>query len=174
METRIYVSDKIQKNYKKVTLNELPRESDMNQYPNSWNANYVPISGKRCWVITHSITRYTLIISDVRADKIVNFRELFSDCMINQLNKKHVIDPNEIQRFIGAMKFHPTNGDRSCIAYLNKRIEDLSYWKSELDELSGTIGSNMNEIGTKLLNGKSKYIHPTEEMLNLINGAKFD
>jgi hypothetical protein len=170
METRIYVSDKIRKNYKKLPLNEIPREGEIELHQNSWNANYVAIFGKRCWVVTHLITRYTILIPDIKSDKLQNFRDFFIESMTNQLLKKQYVDPDKIQRFIGDVKFYSTNGDRSCISYINKRIEDLQYWKSEIETFSfDTIGSSLNDIGSKLIDGKSKYIRPTEEILNLID-----
>ncbi len=122
MKTRIYVSDKIRKNYKKLSVNELPEKTEMQSHQNSWNAHYVAIFGKRCWVVTHSITRYTVIVPDVKAERLNNFRYFFLDNMINQLIKKHLVDPEKIQKFIGDIEFYTTNGDRSCIAYINKRI----------------------------------------------------
>ena len=89
---------------------------------------------------------------------------------MNQLIKNQKVDSDKIQRFIGEVTFYSTNGDRSCIAYINKRIEDLQYWKSEVGTFSfDTIGSNLNDLGSKLIDGKSQYIRPTEEMLNLID-----
>ena len=173
MKTRIYVSDKIRKNYKKLSVNGLPEKTDMQSHQNSWNAHYVTIFGKRCWVVTHSITRYTVIVPDVKAERLNNFRFFFLDNMINQLIKKHLVDPEKIQEFIGDFEFYPTNGDRSCIAYINKRIEDIDYWKYEVDDFDDfpfwMMGSNFNDLGSKLIDGRSKYIRPTKEMLNLIN-----
>ena len=93
--------------------------------------------------------------------------------MINQLIKKHLVDPKKIKKFIGVIEFYKTNGDRSCISYINKRIEDIEYWKHEVDDLDNfpfwTIGSNFNDLGSKLIDGRSKNIRPTKEMLNMIN-----
>lgn len=170
METRIYVSDKIRKNYKKLFLNELPVKSDMEKHLNSWNANYVAILGKRCWVITHSITRYTVIVPDVKAIKLEKIRFFFLENFMNQLLETQNFEENLIQSFVGEFKFYPTNGDKSAIAYINKRIEDINYWKYELGDLPFSVaGSRINHLGTKLIDGKSKYIRPTEQMLDLIN-----
>lgn len=172
METWIYVSDKIRRNYKKMPLNQLPEKSDLENHPNSWNANYVAIFGKRCWVITHSMTRYTVIVPDVKASKLENFRFFFLEHFMNQLSETQRFETVIIQHFIGDIKFYPTNGDKSSIAYINKRIEDLNYWKYELGDLDlpfSVAGSRINHLGTKLIEGKSKYIRPTEQMLDLIN-----
>ena len=90
METRIYISNKIQKNYKKIVLNPLPEKSDMENHQNSWNANYIAIHGKKCWVLTHSQTRYTVIVPDIKVKAIENFLNYFLDNLINQLIKKHI------------------------------------------------------------------------------------
>jgi hypothetical protein len=170
---RIYLSEKIRKNYKKITVNELPEKIEIQSHQNSWNAHYVAIFGKRCWVVTHSITRYTVIVPDVKSDMLDDFRFFFLDNMINQLIKTHYVDADKIQKFIGKVEFYPTNGDRSCIAYINKRIEDLEYFKYQEDNFEDfpflMIGSDFNDLGSKLIDGKSKYIRPTEEILKLVN-----
>jgi len=173
MKTRIYVSEKIRKNYKKMIIKDLPEKIEMQSHQNSWNAHYVVIFGKRCWVVTNSITRYTVVIPDVKAEKLDNFRFFFLDNMINQLIKKHVVDPEKIQNFIGEIEFYPTNGDRSCIAYINKRIEDIEYWKLEVNNFVDfpfwMMGSNFNDLGSKLIDGKSRFIRPTLDMIKLVN-----
>jgi hypothetical protein len=170
---RIYLSEKIRKNYKKITVNELPEKIEIQSHQNSWNAHYVAIFGKRCWVVTHSITRYTVIVPDVKANMLDDLRFFFLDNLINQLIKTHYVDADKIQKFIGDVEFYPTNGDRSCIAYINKRIEDLEYFKYQVDNFEDfpflMIGSDFNDLGSKLIDGKSKYIRPTEEILKLVN-----
>jgi hypothetical protein len=132
----------------------------VNQY--SWNANYVAILGKKCWMITHTQTRYTVLVPDVTAKEIENLQILFFECLMNQLSLKQLVQPEQIRQFIGEIVFYPTNNDRSCIAYNNRRIEDISYWKSKFyhfqDIPFSKIGVSINEIGTKLTDGKSKFI----------------
>jgi hypothetical protein len=175
MTTRIYVSSKIQKSYKKLTLNDLPEKSGMLEHENSWNANYVPMFGKKCWIVTHTITRYTVIIPDVKAKNIEHFQSIFRENMINQLIKKYLINPDNVKEFIGEVKFYPTNGDRSTIAYNNQRMQDVSYWRYEFDSFEKIpfykIGSNINELGTRPNNGKLIYIDPSEEFLKWINSS---
>lgn len=173
MTTRIYVSSKIQKGYKKLVLNVLPEKADMFEHQNSWNANYVAMFGKKCWILTHTATRYTVIVPDVKAKDLGHFVSLFRENMINQLVNKQLINPDRITEFIGEVEFYPTNNDKSCISYNNQRQQDLNYWKYEyyaFDEIPfSKIGANINELGSILRGGKSVYIVPTEEFLNLIH-----
>lgn len=173
MITRIYVSNKIQKGYKKLVLNSLPDKSNLIEHHNSWNANYLAMFGKKCWLLTHTVTRYTVIVPDVKAKDLDGFLSMFRENMINQLIKKHQVNPGKVHAFIGEVEFYPTNNDKSCIAYNNQRIQDLNYWKYEFDEFDdlpfSRIGSNVNELGSILRNGKSIYIRPTKEFLGLIN-----
>jgi hypothetical protein len=173
MNTRIYVSSKIQKGYKKLVLNSLPDKADMLEHQNSWNANYVAMFGKKCWILTHTVTRYTVIVPDVKAKDLDRFVSMIRVHMINQLVKKHLINPDKVNAFIGEVEFYPTNNDKSCIAYNNQRQQDLNYWKYEFDSFDeiqfSRIGSSINEIGSILRDGKSVYIDPSEEFLHLIN-----
>ena len=173
MTTRIYVSSKIQKGYKKLLLNSLPGKSEILDHDNSWNANYIPMFGKKCWIVTHTITRYTVIIPDLKAKDIEHFQSIFRENIINQLIKKHLINPDMVNEFIGEVEFYPTNGDRSTIAYNNQRMQDVSYWRYEFGSFEEIpfckIGSNINEVGTRPDNGKLVYIDPSEEFLKWIN-----
>jgi hypothetical protein len=172
MITRIYVSNKIQKCYKKLVLNPLPEKSDMLSHQNSWNANYLPMFGRKCWILTHTLTRYTVIVPDVKAKDLDRFVSMVREHMINQLVKKQLINPDKVNAFIGELEFYPTNNDKSCIAYNNQRQQDLNYWKYEFDTFDeipfSKIGSNVNELGSILRNGESVYIEPSKEFLNLI------
>ncbi len=179
MTTRIYISAKIQKNYKKIVLNPLPDVANMQEHINSWNANYIPFLGKKCWLLTHTITRYTVIVPDITVKDLDQLLFLFQECIIQQLVQKHLINADRVLDLVGQIEFYPTNNDKSSIGYNNQRIQDLSYWKTtfhSFEEVSfSRLGANLNIIGTRLNHGKSQYIYPTEEFLSLINkpNAKF-
>lgn len=173
MITRIYVSAKIQKGYKKLVLNSLPDKVDMITHHNSWNANYVALFGKKCWLLTHTLTRYTVILPELRAKELDDFASLFREHLINQLVQQHLFNPDKVNEFIGEVVFYPTNNDKSCIAYNNQRQQELNYWKYEFDTFDeipfSKIGSTINELGSIRKDGKSVYIDPAKEFLNLIH-----
>lgn len=181
METRIYVSDKIKKVYRRLTLKPLPEKTEMKSHNNSWNAHYLPIENKKCWIITHTKTRYTVVIPDVSAEKATDLRWWFMDQIINQylnddkrINFAENVNPNRFEDFFGDFEFYPTNNDKSCIAYVNKRIEDLEWYKYQ-GGYHGipfySYGAWINHFGTMKRNGKSEYIEPVKEMLELIKAS---
>jgi hypothetical protein len=133
MTTRIYVSNKIQKGYKKLVLNALPNKSEMLENQNSWNANYVAIFGRKCWLLTHTLTRYTVIVPDVKVKDTDRFLSILIESIIGQLKIKNIINPDKVYEFIEEVEFYPTNNDRSTIAYNNQRMQDVNYWKFEFD-----------------------------------------
>lgn len=175
MTTRIYVSNKIQKGYKKLVLNALPNKSEMLENQNSWNANYVAIFGRKCWLLTHTLTRYTVIVPDVKVKDTDRFLSILIESIIGQLKIKNIINPDKVYEFIEEVEFYPTNNDRSTIAYNNQRMQDVNYWKFEFDSFEefsfSMIGSNINEIGMRPTNGISEYIQPSVAFLSLINSC---
>lgn len=170
---RVFVSNKIKKGYKKIELKPLSYGSDLFD-ENSWNAHYVVFYGKKCWVLTHSDTRYTVIVPDVSAGKIADFRSLFLNSLIAQLAFLGTVNDELVDQFIGELEFYPTNGDRSCISNLNKRIFEISLWKDDTSCLSdfnfAKIAKGINHLCSKTINGKSCHIWPNEDFVNLLNG----
>jgi hypothetical protein len=79
METRIYVSEKIKRAYRSLEINPLPDKGEMECHNNSWNAHFTTVENKKCWVITHTKTRYTVVIPDVSAKKSKDLRYWFMD-----------------------------------------------------------------------------------------------
>lgn len=152
----------------------------MESHNNSWNANFVTISSKKCWVLTHSLTRYTVLLPDVTAKKMKSLRWWFMDQLINQyLKDDEKIDfaknvkPELFDSFFGDFTFYPTNNDRSCISYVNQRIMDLKWYKFgdyEYDDISFYgLGATINHICRMKREGKSEYIYPNRELLELVN-----
>ncbi|MBO6794126.1 MAG: hypothetical protein JJ895_09450 [Balneolaceae bacterium] len=180
METRIFVSGKIKKVYRRIDLKPLPEKEGLESHINSWNAHFLTIENKKCWLLTHTKTRYTVVLPDINANKIKSLRFSFLDQIMNQylkddnrINFEENVDPTKFEKFIGSFEFYPTNNDKSCIAYLNRRIEDLEWYKySEYDYEDipfYTLGATINHIGSMKRNGKSEWIKPNEEMLELID-----
>ena len=174
MNTRIYISHKIQRIYKSLLLNPLPEKTDMGQHQNSWNANYTAIYGKKCWLLTHSQTRYSIILPDIKVKDLALLQITIQKALFDQLFCKCPVDTQKIRDFIGTVQFYPTNNDRSTIAYNNRRIEDLNYLKSRYDcfeqiPFSSIGAKSLNEIGTMVRNGKSTFIHPTTDFLELLS-----
>lgn len=129
--------------------------------------------------MTHTKTRYTVVIPDVTVRKLKNLKWWFMDQIINQYLKEHdridfakEVDPREFDNFFGEIKFYKTNNDKSCIAYLNRRIEDLEWQKYSgrgYDDIPFyRFGARINQIGSIKRMGKSVWIVPVKEMLALI------
>lgn len=169
MQTIIHISKGIQKAYKKLTLNAPLKNHDPEAHPGVWNANCIPFLGKKCWILTHSITRYTILIPEVKAADVPNLRELIIRHMTDQLRIVHQVDPEKIERFIGEIAFFPTNGDRSCIAYMNQRIFELQCAYDYNEDFRFDItGSRLNHLTSKPIDGKSQFIRPSEWMIRFL------
>jgi len=182
MKTRIFVSGKIKKVYRGLEIKPLPEKKDMESHNNSWNAHFLAIENKKCWILTHTKTRYTVVIPDVTAKKAKDLKWWFMDQLINQYLKDDAridfaknVDPNQFNQFFGELEFYPTNNDKSCIAYMNRRIEDLEWHKYAEYGYDGIpfyrFGARINHFGTMKKNGKSENIEPVKDLLKLIKSS---
>jgi len=91
------------------------------------------------------------------------------------LNRKSDVDPIMLDEFIGEIKFFPTNNDKGNIGYTNQRIQDIGYLKevTPRNENVDIIGLNVsvNGIGTKIIDGKRKYIKPDMDFINMLESV---
>jgi hypothetical protein len=176
--TSIFVSRKIERVFKSLELKD--RKSLEGKF-NSWNAHYATLDRKKYWTITHSFSRYSVYLPDFKAKDLKYFREIFIDRIISQLrvskaeNKIQSFDPSAIDTFIGDVSFHKTNNDRSAVAYINKRIEELKYWYYYREDYSyislDTLAAHMNILGSKIIDGKNEFNYPTTEFLEIIHSS---
>jgi len=176
MKTRIYVSNKIKKVHRGLDLKSLPEKEDMLAHNNSWNANYLSYDGKKCWVLSHSKTRYTVVLPDLTAKKLKDLRWFFLDQIVNQYLKgfgmdrfEAQVDPYHFNSFFGDFEFYPTNNDKSCIGYVNQKIVALDWHKyvgRPFEDIPFyRFGAGLNKLGTMKREGKSVNIYPDKEML---------
>lgn len=180
MKTRIFVSGKIKSTYKGLDLQPLPNESGDDVPLNTWNAHFKTFERRKCWLVTHAASRYTVFIPDIRANMLKDFKHIFLDCLVNQLlntlyqDDLRVTDPDKIARFIGDIDFFPTNNDKGCMGTLNQRghefdacrfVNGLSFEEFSFQEM----GAISNWYATMKVNGKQQRINPVIELTTIIN-----
>ncbi len=178
METKLYCSHKLLNTYKSIKIEPLPSAEEQAYHMNSWNVNYLVYERKKIWFFVHSITRYTVLIPDVKASDLPVLRDrllLHLDKQFNTGVASHGpkgINLEKAESLIGPLKFHPTNNDKSCISYLNQRMESFRYYH-HMDMPYGEIdfdkvGANFSFICGMKRGNRSVNIYPSEEMHELI------
>lgn len=169
---KIFISNKLKKLYKTIPFSKVEEIGEIIPSENSWNADYTNVYGKKCLVMTHSLTRYTVIIPNFKVKDVKCFDEIFAANLENQISFKNEIDEKFILQFVKDLKFFPTNNDKGCIGSNNTRIQELEYYKENFQSFNefnfGKIASYLNEIVGKKVDGKLKYIHPNKEILKFI------
>lgn len=178
MKTIIHISNKIKNTYPNLIVHPLHEVIAMEDRKNTWNAHITFVHRKKCWVITHVLMRYTVITPDFTTASLSQFRELFIYRLTSQLLAQNKpFDSQKIEQLIGQVVFSPTNGDRSCIAFINQRIQELEYLKNRYEIFQdipfSNFGAAINQIGTKNIDGKLSYISPYDELMQFIGNDCF-
>jgi len=113
MMTSIYISKKLEK----ITFKYMGTSKfEFNKFLGKWNATVFYIERKKCWLITNSETKFSIIIPDLKSSDIENFTEIFIENVYSQLIYEGIlIDFNKLKKWIGRVEIFPTDNDRKTI-----------------------------------------------------------
>lgn len=127
MKTPIHTSRKLEKLIKKhLSTNNPGRLSPLGK----WNANIFYVDRKKCWLITNSLTRYSVLLTNIKNADLKNISTLFKNSLYTQLIYDGILmNSKELEQLIGDLELFPTDGDRKTIGSQNKMLYSLEYWK---------------------------------------------
>jgi len=167
MTTPIYISKKLEKLISKYIGT---RKTDSNNFLGKWNANIFYVDRKKCWLITNSETKFSIIISDLISSDIKNFTEIFIENLYSQLIFESILtDFNQLKDWIGNVELLPTDNDRKTIGTQNYIFESLKYWKYEFQTFENMpfreLTKRINSSPTESFKWKS----PHEIMIEKLN-----
>ncbi len=129
MITPIHISRKLEKIASKYF--GTPR-TEPNLFLGKWNATVFYVERKKCWLITNSETKFSIIIPDLKSSDIKNFSQIFVENLYSQLIYESIlIDFKQLKNWIGKVEILPTDNDRKTIGTQNFILESLKYWKYE-------------------------------------------
>jgi hypothetical protein len=96
----------------------------------NWNGHIFYLEGRKCLVFVHKETFYSFVIFDILKKHLNNFKKVFIDNLLNQLDKDQLLT-KEIQNFLlddfENLELSTTNGDKSTIGFMNDCITRLTY-----------------------------------------------
>ena len=99
----------------------------------NWNAHLFALQGRKCLAIVHKETFYSFVIFDFLKGQLPDFKQLFIDNLLRQLEKDKLLSKKfekylieDFQNF----ELSTTDGDKSTIGYLNDCIIRLT-WERE-------------------------------------------
>lgn len=164
MKTNIYLSRKLEKLVPKEFIQL--KESEVENLLGTWSANVFYVDRKKCWIITNSLSFYSLILQDIPSKEIKNITNIFIDTLLQQLQLDGIkLSLGELQNKIGELNLFSTNNDKRTLGVQNSLkvyIEDWKYEYGSFDnwpfrELNRRInGIPYKQIGWKKPNEKMK------------------
>tara|TARA_R110002111_G_scaffold60739_1_gene101523 strand:+ start:42 stop:569 length:528 start_codon:yes stop_codon:yes gene_type:complete len=160
--TQIYTTRKLEKTIKKsiVEKNEIE-----NKILGEWVATIFYMDRKKCWLIINKLTKYLLILPDIKASELNDITKLFTETLHSQLKNDGIaIDYGTLSGIIGEIKLCETNNDRSANSSLNNCMYSIEDWKIDYGSFENLpfrkINSGLNSSPNQIMNWK----YPKEVM----------
>ena len=170
--TKIHITKKSEKLVKKFIVTDQNADSGL---LGKWNATVFYVDRKKCWLFTNGLTKYNVILTNIKASDLDKIEEIFKNTFYTQLVFDGIVtDFERIDTIVGHLDFLKTDNDKSTIAHQNQRLYDLDYWKYQFGSLDTMpmkeLTSRMNRSIIHI--GKSRrmadYTDATSEMKKLL------
>ena len=172
MNTTVHTTKKLEKLIKSLISTQEKKE---NGILGKWNATVFYIDRKKCWLITNGLTKYNIILTNIKTADLKNIEQLFKNTLYAQFTYDGIIiDFKTLDAIIGEIDFFPTDNDRRTTGFQNTNLEHLDWWKKEFGSLENMpmkdLAHRLNNIPIHL--GKSKkmedFTKALDEMKKLI------
>jgi hypothetical protein len=165
-QTKIYTTRKLEK-----VTKEFISENDTieNEYLGDWTSTLFYVSQKKCWLLINKLTKYLLILPNMKKNDLKNLNSIFRETFYAQLVFDGIISDFElIEKIIGEIKLCETNNDRSTNGSLNNCLFQIEDWKYEFGSFENMnfrdLNGKLNSSPNKMLNWK----YPKEKMNEMI------
>ena len=171
-KTKIHTTKKLEKLIKKLIVTDQNSDSGI---LGKWNATVFYVNRKKCWLITNGLTKYNVILTDIKSSDLSKIEQIFKDALFGQLIYDGIItDFENLNIIIGGLDFQTTDNDRSTTGFQNHSLESLDWWKYEFGNLENMLIKDLtNRLNTSPIHiGKgrkmSDYTDSIEEMKKLL------
>ncbi|SKB39149.1 hypothetical protein SAMN05660776_0912 [Salegentibacter holothuriorum] len=135
MITPLYTSKKLEKHISGLMTNASIEEIDTGKL-GAWNVNLFYVERKKCWLATNAKTKYSVILTDIKAKDLIEINEIFESSLQIQIRFDGIaITSEKIRNLIGKIQFYPTNNDKKIIGFQNSHFYTLEYRKAEYGSL---------------------------------------
>jgi len=160
--TQIYTTRKLERT---ITKSIVGNSENENKVLGEWVATIFYVDRKKCWLIVNKLTKYLLILSDLKTAELNNITQIFTETLHSQLRNDGIeIDNGTLSGIIGEIKLCETNNDRSANGSLNNCMYSIEQWKIEYGNFENLpfreINSGLNSSPNQMLNWK----YPKEVM----------
>lgn len=170
-QTKIYTTRKLEK-----VTKEFISENDLieNEFLGSWTSTLFYVSNKKCWLMINKLTKYLLILPNIKKAELKNISSIFRETFYSQLIYDGIIiDFQLVEKIVGEIKLCETNNDRSTNGSLNNCMFQIEDWKYQYGDFENMdfrdLNSRLNSSPNKMLNWKypKEVIKETLEEINL-------
>jgi len=122
-KTKIHTTKKLEKLVKKLITTDKKIDCGI---LGKWNATVFYVDRKKCWLITNGLTKYNVILTDIKSSDLSKIEQIFIDALFGQLTFDGIItDFENLNLIIGELDFLPTDNDRSTTGFQNQRLYEL-------------------------------------------------
>ncbi len=171
MRTKIHTTKKLEKLVKKLITVDNNMDSGI---LGKWNATIFYVERKKCWLLTNGITKYNVILPDMKSSDLSNIEEIFKESFYSQLVYDGLIMSFEkLDSIVGGLDFLPTDNDRSTTGFQNQRLFELDLWKDEFRTLEDMpikdLASRMNSLPIHIgIGSRSNFTSSVKEIKQLL------
>lgn len=160
--SQIYTTRKLEKTIAKSIVEKSKTE---NKILGEWVATIFYVDRKKCWLLVNKLTKYLLILSDIKTSDLNNISQIFTATLHSQLKSDGIeISYRNLSGLIGEIKLCETNNDRSANGSLTNCMFSIEQWKSDYGSFENLpfrkINSGLNSSPNQLL----KWKYPKEVM----------
>lgn len=95
-----------------------------------WNANLFPIAGRKCIIITHKITFFSLIKYDVLKADLKDFPTFFSGLLREQLHLQWPMHAAAIDAWMSGLQraeLTTSDNDKRTIGVMNRFVDEFTF-----------------------------------------------
>lgn len=141
-----------------------------------WNATVFNVDRKKCWLLTNGLTKYNVVLTDIKAKDLKDIEAIFKNAFYAQLVYDGIIvEYEKVDSVIGQLNFLPTDNDQKTTGFQNHRLRQLDWWKYEFGNLENmpikdlTYRMNYEPIHIGKSKKTSDYTDSIQEMKKLFS-----
>ena len=147
-----------------VKTTDLPKESDVFV---SWHGNIFMIGRKKCLLVTHNESLYSIFFYGVTKKEMNNLAEILKSRLAELLRRDDFILPQIVKMLdsFESISYMKTS-DRSVIGNMNDMVHMLKYYNMTEDEL--TLSQKINHTPYS----RGKFYFPRDILKRLLDEGK--
>lgn len=171
-QTKIHTTKKLEKLVRKLISTDQNIDSGK---LGKWNATVFYVNRKKCWLLTNGLTKYNVVLLDIKTADLTNIETIFKEALYGQLVYDGILmDFEKLDKLVGQLIFLPTDNDRKTTGFQNHRLQELDWWNYEFGGLENMpikdLTNRMNDAPIHIGKGHkiTDYTDSIEEMKKLL------